>query len=75
MSEDYSLKAEPQVMDTGTFYVESKFCVHCNQSIERVAERDLLDDLKVPIHGGVPPAVTWFHSDTMSAYCYGQGDR
>lgn len=54
---DYSLKAAPAAIDTGTFFVDTHFCSNCAQPIE-------LDER----------GVVWFHSESKSAYCYGQGD-
>lgn len=57
--ERYSLQAAPAAIDTGTLYIDTSYCTHCLQPIER-------DQPLYP--------VTWFHSDTKSTYCYHRGE-
>ena len=54
--EQMNEKAEPRLMDTGTFYVEVKVCRFCDQPIEKTPGRYL----------GLP----WVHSGTKSIYCH-----
>lgn len=59
-------KAAPKMMDTGTFYVETKVCTNCGQPIEQVGPRPARTERA---------AKAWVHSDNRSVYCHGRGDR
>lgn len=54
-------KAEPALMDTGTFFVETRACRHCHLAIEQ----ELL----------AGKVAHWVHSDGRGAYCRGLRTR
>lgn len=56
-------KAEPRLMDTGTFFVETKLCTNCGQEIEQVGPRPARTE---------KGARAWVHKDNKSMYCYGR---